>query len=251
MPARRKPSLTIGDVAAFAGVTVRAVRHYHQRGLLPEPPRDASGYRRYDAEAVVDLIRIKALSEAGVPLARVRELLEAEPDEFAASLADIDDTLRDEIRRLEAHRDAVARLASADALALPTEVVDYLTRLRGHGISERTIASERDAWLLISAHARERVGEWVTSKAAMLDEPAFVDLYRTFDQAHSWAPGDPRFARLADDLIIWSQQHEPSIADIDGAIDDNLVALLDAKTLEESPGLRHLAALLEQRGMSR
>jgi DNA-binding transcriptional MerR regulator len=132
MPARRKPSITIGDVA---GVTVRAVRHYHQRGILPEPARDASGYRRYDAQAVVDLVRIKALSEAGVPLARVRELLEAEPDEFAAALAEIDAKLRDEVRRLEAHRVAVGRLASADALALPTEVVDYLSRLRGHGIS--------------------------------------------------------------------------------------------------------------------
>ena len=40
-------------------MTVRAVRHYHQRVLLAEPARDSSGYRRYDADAVVDLIRIK------------------------------------------------------------------------------------------------------------------------------------------------------------------------------------------------
>ena len=41
--------LTIGQLAAYAGVTVRAVRHYHAKGLLPEPQRDHSGYRRYDA----------------------------------------------------------------------------------------------------------------------------------------------------------------------------------------------------------
>ena len=29
--------LTIGQLAAYAGVTVRAVRHYHAKGLLPEP----------------------------------------------------------------------------------------------------------------------------------------------------------------------------------------------------------------------
>jgi hypothetical protein len=34
--------LTIGQLAAYAGVTVRAVRRYHQTGLLPEPERDAS-----------------------------------------------------------------------------------------------------------------------------------------------------------------------------------------------------------------
>ena len=41
--------LTIGQLATYAGVTVRAVRHYHAKGLLPEPARDGSGYRRYDA----------------------------------------------------------------------------------------------------------------------------------------------------------------------------------------------------------
>ena len=29
--------LTISQLAAYAGVTVRAVRHYHSKGLLPEP----------------------------------------------------------------------------------------------------------------------------------------------------------------------------------------------------------------------
>jgi DNA-binding transcriptional MerR regulator len=38
--------LTIGQLAAHAGVTVRTVRHYHAKGLLPESERDASGYRR-------------------------------------------------------------------------------------------------------------------------------------------------------------------------------------------------------------
>ena len=64
--------LTISQLAAYAGVTVRAVRHYHQIGLLPEPERDHSGYRTYDAAAVVRLIRIRTLADAGVPLARVQ-----------------------------------------------------------------------------------------------------------------------------------------------------------------------------------
>ena len=63
--------LTIGQLASYTGVTVRAIRHYHQRGLLAEPARDASGYRRYDGRAVVELIRIKTLAGAGVPLARI------------------------------------------------------------------------------------------------------------------------------------------------------------------------------------
>ena len=67
--------LTIGQLASYAGVTVRAVRHYHAKGLLPEPERDHSGYRRYDAHAVVELIKIRTLADAGVPLARSGGLL--------------------------------------------------------------------------------------------------------------------------------------------------------------------------------
>ncbi|WP_286131403.1 MerR family transcriptional regulator [Microbispora sp. NRRL B-24597] len=86
--------LTISQLATYAGVTVRAIRHYHKIGLLAEPARDYSGYRSYDAAAVVRLIRIRTLADAGVPLARVEELLDAESDEFAAGLGEIDKKLR-------------------------------------------------------------------------------------------------------------------------------------------------------------
>jgi len=90
---RRWTVLTIGQLAAYVGVTVRAVRHYHQRGLLAEPARDSSGYRRYDADAVIDLIRIKTLAGAGVPLARIEELLNAEPEQFSEAITGIDEAL--------------------------------------------------------------------------------------------------------------------------------------------------------------
>ena len=80
--------LTISQFASYAGVTVRAVRHYHAKGLLPEPERDHSDYRRYDAAAVVELIRIRTLADAGVPLSRVRELLAADADEFREAVAE-------------------------------------------------------------------------------------------------------------------------------------------------------------------
>ena len=111
--------LTIGQLASYAGVTVRAVRHYHAKGLLQEPERDRSGYRRYDAHAVVELIKIRTLADAGVPLARVRELLAADGDEFNAAVADIDRRLRAEIRERHRHRERIAQLAAGESLALP------------------------------------------------------------------------------------------------------------------------------------
>src|SRR5688572_8098726 len=121
--------LTIGQLAAYTGVTVRAVRHYHQVGLLPEPERDASGYRSYGALAVVQLIKIRTLAEAGVPLSRVGELLEADDATFAEAVKGIDKRLRGEIKRLETNRKQIAQLAAGDSLALPPEVVAYLDRL--------------------------------------------------------------------------------------------------------------------------
>ncbi len=109
--------LTISQLAAYAGVTVRAVRHYHQIGLMPEPARDVSGYRTYDAADVVRLIRIRTLAEAGVPLARVQELLDATPEEFGEAVAQIDAELRAKIRELQEHRRRIARLAAGDSLA--------------------------------------------------------------------------------------------------------------------------------------
>jgi DNA-binding transcriptional MerR regulator len=96
--------LTISQLAAHVGVTVRSVRHYHQIGLLPEPERDRSGYRSYDAAAVVRLIKIRTLAEAGVPLAHVQTLLGASPEEFAREVEAIDRELRAEIRRLQGNR---------------------------------------------------------------------------------------------------------------------------------------------------
>src|SRR4051794_23655272 len=106
--------LTISQLAAYAGVTVRAVRHYHKIGLLPEPERDRSGYRAYDAAAVARLIRIHTLADAGVPLARVQELLDAGQKEFADGVQEIDKNLRAEIRRLQATRKRLARLAAGE-----------------------------------------------------------------------------------------------------------------------------------------
>jgi DNA-binding transcriptional MerR regulator len=63
--------LRIGELAHLAGTTTRAVRHYHANGLLAEPDRDDSGYRRYGAEHPVGLIRIRRLRSLGMPLDQI------------------------------------------------------------------------------------------------------------------------------------------------------------------------------------
>ena len=49
--------ITVGDFSRATHLSVKTLRHYHQIGLLPEPERDASGYRRYGAAAIDQYIR--------------------------------------------------------------------------------------------------------------------------------------------------------------------------------------------------
>ena len=245
--------LTISQLASFCGVTVRAVRHYHARGLLPEPERDASGYRRYDAQAVVDLIRIKTLAEAGVPLSRVRTLMQAEPAEFELAVAEIDRDLRATIRRTQEHRRRVAQLATGDALALPASVVDYLAYLRRIGLSQRTIDIERDGWIVLAAHSPEVIDEMIRAKQEFFDDLAFRDLYVRFDAAFDWDPDDPRLVDLADDMVryvrgLTADETRPPASEEE--FDTTLVALLDSQTIQASPAWRRLGALGEARGIT-
>ncbi|MFF8444232.1 MerR family transcriptional regulator [Streptomyces californicus] len=66
----------IGELAERAGVSVRTVRFYSDRGLLPEASRSAGGHRRYGPEAVERLGMIRSLRGLDLPLPEVRRVLD-------------------------------------------------------------------------------------------------------------------------------------------------------------------------------
>jgi MerR family redox-sensitive transcriptional activator SoxR len=71
-----EPSLSIGEVAWRAGVSVSAIRFYERSGLLPEPDR-VGGRRRFGGEAVRRLEIIDVAKQAGFSLAEIRILLDS------------------------------------------------------------------------------------------------------------------------------------------------------------------------------
>ncbi|NCT90412.1 MerR family transcriptional regulator [Cellulomonas sp. APG4] len=240
--------LTISQLARYAGVTVRAVRHYHQIGLLPEPERDRSGYRTYDAAAVVRLIRIHTLAEAGVPLARVQDLLDAAPDEFVRGVEEIDAALRAEVRRLQATRRRLTRLAAGEHLALPASVVEYLDRVRGLGVDERYVEMERDAWIMVAAQVPEQIDAIMAKKHLELDDPDLQRLYLMLSDVLDWQVDDPRVVELAD-LFEKLMIRAVEAGEITGNWpDEGFVDLLDATTVESSPVAERLLAILQERG---
>ncbi len=245
--------LTISELASYAGVTVRAVRHYHAKGLLPEPERDHSGYRRYDAKAVVELIKIRTLAESGVPLARVQELLAADEEELEAAVAEIDRRLRREIRERQEHRRQIARLAAGDSLSVPGEVVGYLDELRARGVPEALVEGERDGWILMAARWPEKIPELIADKLVQLEDPRTVQLYRLIGELLELGPDEKRLNAVAD-LIAEIAEQAAERGDLsrqrEELNDDAFVALVDAFASESDPLVVRLQELMAERGWS-
>ncbi|WP_228769835.1 MerR family transcriptional regulator [Actinokineospora alba] len=200
--------ITIGRLADFAGVTIKAIRHYHERGLLAEPDRDSSGYRRYTAKDAIDLVKIRTLADAGVPLARVKDLLDGDADALAAAIAEIDRDLQDRIAQLRRTRDQLAQLRGGDRLFVSPEVAGFLDDLRELGASERQIRLERDGWIIMQTASPEDASVWIAEKRELLTDPDFRALYLEHDAAYDWPPDDPRLPALADRTRNWFTGHQ-------------------------------------------
>lgn len=70
------PLLPIGDLARLTGLTVKTVRFYSDRGLVPPAARTAAGYRRYGPDAVARLEFVRTLRELGMDLATVGRIVD-------------------------------------------------------------------------------------------------------------------------------------------------------------------------------
>jgi MerR family mercuric resistance operon transcriptional regulator len=98
--------LTIGRLAAAAGVNLETVRYYERIGLMPSPARTNSGHRAYEKAHVKRLAFIRRARELGFGIddirallalaepargscAEVREIAQAHLDDVRAKLADL------------------------------------------------------------------------------------------------------------------------------------------------------------------
>lgn len=77
--ATTKPLLSIGEVAAQAGLRTSHIRYYERVGVLPAPQR-LSGQRRYREEVLHRLAIINVAQRAGFTLEEIRELTGPPPD---------------------------------------------------------------------------------------------------------------------------------------------------------------------------
>ena len=244
---RRKYMITIGQLAAYAGVTIKAVRHYHQRGLLGEPSRDASGYRRYTAEHAIRLIKIATLAKAGVPLDRVKELLAAAPQSFAAALVEIDANLKARAEELLRTRERIARLRSGDRLFVSEEVADYLDQLHELGISPRGVQVERNGWILMQSVSPKAAAIWIADKRDAFSDPEFRAILLEYDAAFEWSSDDPRLYAVANRSMRWLAAHGSGSGGEERPQDPTIAQLLATTLGASSPAWDRLTDIAKER----
>jgi len=192
--------MRIGELAQAAGTTVRAVRHYHRLGLMPEPARTPNGYRDYGLADLVRLLRIRWLAQSGLPLGSVATVLgghfteagdrDAE-DDLTADLESLLESADEQIRSLRVKRDALAaileRHRNGERLSpLPQPIVEAFDELVDSEDDPHTRAlfeRERDSWEML-ALSGEASPEYLDGLETLLDDPdrhhALVTVYRRF-----------------------------------------------------------------------
>lgn len=204
--------VTIGQAAAFAGVTVKAVRHYHKQGLIKEPPRDASGYRRYGSAELLRLVQIKTLAAAGVSLSEIKPLLKARPEKFAAAVAGAKQRLTERIEDLVARRDMLDRLAGGDGVLLSARARKLLDRLPELGLTADQVTTVREGLVLTSALVPESFDDYLAQVERALDDRRFVELSKRSWEIAGLDPDDPRVDELAIAMVEHFLAHPALLA---------------------------------------
>lgn len=106
---------SIGELAHRTGLTVKAVRFYSDRGLVPPSGRNTAGQRRYDDAALARLDVIRILRDLGIDLATIRRVIDGETTiaEIAAKHAEAVEAQIGVLRRRSAVLKAVANRGPA------------------------------------------------------------------------------------------------------------------------------------------
>ncbi|MGD6745796.1 MerR family transcriptional regulator [Streptomyces sp. BH106] len=202
--------MRIGELARIVGVTTRAIRHYHHLGLLPEPERLGNGYREYGLRHAIELARIRRLTELGLGLPEVRDVLAEDAGrDLVEVLAELDADLARQEAAIHARRERLrALLSDAERGRLPAdgplspELSAFFGELEGDLLDSPMAAKDREVLALIDTAAppedRERLMSVLLPALSGPDALAAArDVYARLD-ALADAPADgPRVAEAA------------------------------------------------------
>ncbi len=193
------------ELASLAGVTVRALRHYHQLGILDEPPRSVNGYREYDVHHLIRILRITRLASLGLPLQGLAAVLDEPSDDASELLDELDREVTAQIERLEARRATIAQLRQWNAAPdLPDTLAPYAAVFAAQVAGSSLARFDRDQAILISHLAGPKGAETISAVYARISDPETLQLSLAFTQRLERLADDAsesEIAALADDIV--------------------------------------------------
>jgi cob(I)alamin adenosyltransferase len=219
---------TIGELAKMVGVSVRALRHYEDVGLLV-PDRSEGGHRRYGASDLARLRQIVALRELGLGLQHIAAWLDSRDPELLRKLARrrlqevelrlvVEDRLRQRLgellRSLEADPAATQLINETEERVMGIELTQIYTGL-GDGGETQLANLERVAKTDPRIEAGGALHELSAQLASLLAEGKLPQRFRgwleriesdLFDLGSdvAWpADGDEHRPRIGADYVTW------------------------------------------------
>ncbi|MFE3859956.1 MerR family transcriptional regulator [Streptomyces goshikiensis] len=238
---------TVGQVSAFAGVTVRTLHHYDRTGLLSPGGRSRAGYRHYEDVDLARLQQILFYRELGFPLDEIAEIL-ADPQANALEhLRTRQRQLDDEITRLQQLAEVAERAIEVQQTGVPLtpeerfevfgEIAFDLSYATDAQLKWRDSKGHREAMARASAHTKEdwrrlmaEAAAWRAELLAGHDDGEPADGERVMDIAEEhrlhvsrwFTPCPPEMhRRIADDfasdprafaLVVPPSQQRPGLA---------------------------------------
>jgi DNA-binding transcriptional MerR regulator len=218
--------MRIGELAGLVGISTRAIRHYHDVGLLAEPARKANGYREYSLRDAVELARVRRLTELGLSLDEVGDALAGDAGrdltEIDADLARQEADLRQRRARLaELLRQAEAGIQPSGQAPVSPGLAGLFGRMADvaaerPGPESAMAVKDRDLMALLETVAPARGAGargtgvpgtgWLGELTRTLDsEPGAVErayaVYARLDELADSPADDPRVEATAQAIV--------------------------------------------------
>ena len=187
----------IGELAKATGLTVRALHHYDQIGLLVPSERSESDYRLYDQTDVVRLQQILSLKELGFPLEQIKKLLDeaqySQRQIIEMHLAQMTQELKQRTRVRDQLQELSNVLANQESISVERliKIIEVINMKHEHNFDPKFTAEE-EATL---AARRDELGEDVIAQGEN-EWPALIASVRAHMEAGT-PPNDPEVQKLA------------------------------------------------------
>ncbi len=152
--------MQIGELSKRVGMSIRALRHYEDIGLLPVAERSAAGYRLYNQQSIKRLLHIQLLKQLGFALSDIRQLIHGQHNDFALQLEQHLHLLAEKAKQLQDLHERLSLLQTQLQLGHEPSTEDWLNSLESLTMYEKHFSTEELKQLPLYTAFGEKLNTW-------------------------------------------------------------------------------------------